>query len=129
MQIICQLARRIGHSRRSRGSAIGAALATVLFGFVLCSVGVSPRWNYAISDTRKITAGPVGVGSRFRLVTRFFGRRIPLDYEIIDWCNTLRCTEWELRQAVHAVGPGPMAVKAWLRRSVASARSTPTFAT
>jgi len=24
-----------------------------------------PRWNYAISDTRKITAGPVGVGSRY----------------------------------------------------------------
>lgn len=27
-----------------------------------------PRWNYAISDTRKITAGPVGVGSRYRQV-------------------------------------------------------------
>lgn len=25
-----------------------------------------PRWNYAISETRKITAGPVGVGSRYR---------------------------------------------------------------
>jgi uncharacterized protein YndB with AHSA1/START domain len=25
-----------------------------------------PRWNYAISETRKISAGPVGVGSRYR---------------------------------------------------------------
>jgi uncharacterized protein YndB with AHSA1/START domain len=25
-----------------------------------------PRWNYAISETRKIAGGPVGVGSRFR---------------------------------------------------------------
>ena len=25
-----------------------------------------PRWNYAISETRKITAGPVRVGSRYR---------------------------------------------------------------
>jgi uncharacterized protein YndB with AHSA1/START domain len=25
-----------------------------------------PLWNYAISDTRKITGGPVGVGSRYR---------------------------------------------------------------
>jgi len=25
-----------------------------------------PRWNYAISDTRKVTTGPVGVGTRYR---------------------------------------------------------------
>lgn len=25
-----------------------------------------PRWNYAIAETRKITDGPVGVGSRYR---------------------------------------------------------------
>ena len=25
-----------------------------------------PLWNHAISETRKITAGPVGVGSRYR---------------------------------------------------------------
>src|SRR6266545_4601717 len=25
-----------------------------------------PRWNYAISQTRKVTGGPVDVGSRFR---------------------------------------------------------------
>src|SRR2546421_341659 len=25
-----------------------------------------PRWNYAISETRKITGGPVGVGSRYQ---------------------------------------------------------------
>ena len=25
-----------------------------------------PLWNYAISETRKITGGPVGVGSRYR---------------------------------------------------------------
>jgi uncharacterized protein YndB with AHSA1/START domain len=25
-----------------------------------------PRWNYAISETRKIAGGPVGVGSRYR---------------------------------------------------------------
>ncbi len=24
-----------------------------------------PRWNYAISETRKISRGPVGVGSRY----------------------------------------------------------------
>lgn len=25
-----------------------------------------PRWNYAISETRKLTGGPVGVGTRYR---------------------------------------------------------------
>jgi uncharacterized protein YndB with AHSA1/START domain len=25
-----------------------------------------PRWNYAISDTRKLSTGPVGVGSRYQ---------------------------------------------------------------
>src|SRR5262249_59387411 len=25
-----------------------------------------PRWNYAISDTRKTSSGPVGVGSHYR---------------------------------------------------------------
>jgi uncharacterized membrane protein len=25
-----------------------------------------PRWNYAIAETRKITDGPVGVGTRYR---------------------------------------------------------------
>ena len=25
-----------------------------------------PRWNYAISDTRKTSSGPVGVGSRYQ---------------------------------------------------------------
>jgi uncharacterized protein YndB with AHSA1/START domain len=24
-----------------------------------------PRWNYAIGETRKVTSGPVGVGSRY----------------------------------------------------------------
>jgi hypothetical protein len=31
-----------------------------------------------------LTPEPVGVGSRFRLVARFLGRRIPLDYEIVE---------------------------------------------
>ncbi|WP_448003221.1 SRPBCC family protein [Agromyces bauzanensis] len=25
-----------------------------------------PRWNYAISETRKLTGGPVGIGTRYR---------------------------------------------------------------
>jgi uncharacterized protein YndB with AHSA1/START domain len=44
-----------------------------------------PRWNYAISETRKITAGPVHVGSRYRQ-----RRTIPVPGE-----ETLEVTEFE----------------------------------
>ena len=42
------------------------------------------EWDPGVEAGEMLTPEPVGVGSRFRLVTRFFGRRIPLDYEIID---------------------------------------------
>ncbi len=37
-----------------------------------------PRWNYAISRTRKVTPGPVGVGTRYRQT-----RTIPVHTEEI----------------------------------------------
>ena len=43
--------------------------------------------------------------------------RLSLDHEIVDWCETMRCGEWELREAVDAVGPGPTAVRSWLLRN------------
>ena len=50
--------------------------------------------------------------------------RLSLDYEIEDWCRALRCSEWRLREAVHAVGPGTTAVRSWLHgRSVRGALS------
>ena len=47
--------------------------------------------------------------------------RLSLDYQIEDWCRTLRCTEWTLREAVRAVGPGATAVRSWLRGRAAHA--------
>jgi uncharacterized protein YndB with AHSA1/START domain len=44
-----------------------------------------PRWNYAISETRKISAGVVGVGSRYRQV-----RTLPTRSE-----ETFEVTEFE----------------------------------
>jgi uncharacterized protein YndB with AHSA1/START domain len=40
-----------------------------------------PRWNYAIERTRKITDGPVGVGSRYHQ-TRTLPRRSEETFEI-----------------------------------------------
>ncbi|HEU4541890.1 MAG TPA: SRPBCC family protein [Jiangellaceae bacterium] len=41
-----------------------------------------PRWNYAIAQTRKITDGPVGVGTRYRQ-TRTLPRRIDETFEVV----------------------------------------------
>ena len=41
------------------------------------------EWDPGVEAGEMLTPEPVGVGSRFRLVARFLGRRIPLDYEIV----------------------------------------------
>lgn len=50
-----------------------------------------PRWNYAISDTRKITAGPVGVGSRYRQV-RTLPTRSEETFEVTEFDPDRRLT-------------------------------------
>jgi len=43
------------------------------------------EWDPGVEAGAMLTPEPVGVGSRFRLVARFLGRRIPLDYEIVEY--------------------------------------------
>lgn len=43
-----------------------------------------PRWNYAIEQTRKITDGPVGVGSRYHQ-TRTLPRRSQETFEVVGF--------------------------------------------
>jgi uncharacterized protein YndB with AHSA1/START domain len=43
-----------------------------------------PRWNYAISQTRKISTGPVGVGSKY-LQTRTLPSRSEETFEVIEY--------------------------------------------
>jgi carbon monoxide dehydrogenase subunit G len=40
------------------------------------------EWDPGVVEGEKLTGGPLGPGSRFRLVARFLGRRVPLEYEI-----------------------------------------------
>ena len=35
-----------------------------------------PKWNYAIDETRKTSAGPVGVGTRYRQIRSVPGRSV-----------------------------------------------------
>jgi len=43
------------------------------------------EWDPGVEAGEMLTPEPVGVGARFRLVARFGGRRIPLDYEVIEY--------------------------------------------
>jgi hypothetical protein len=43
------------------------------------------EWDPGVDTGEMLTPEPVGVGSRFRLVARFLGRRIPLEYEIVEY--------------------------------------------
>ncbi|WP_167756786.1 SRPBCC family protein [Leifsonia flava] len=42
-----------------------------------------PRWNYAISETRKLTRGPVGVGTRYRQ-TRTVPSPTTEEFEVVE---------------------------------------------
>jgi Polyketide cyclase / dehydrase and lipid transport len=43
------------------------------------------EWDPGVETGEMLTPEPVGVGSQFRLVARFLGRRIPLVYEIAEY--------------------------------------------
>jgi len=40
------------------------------------------EWDPGVVDGENLTGTPLGVGSRFRLVATFLGRRLPLEYAI-----------------------------------------------
>ena len=42
------------------------------------------EWDPGVEKGSMLTAEPVRVGSRFRLVTRFAGRAVPLEYEVVE---------------------------------------------
>ena len=41
------------------------------------------EWDPGVVEGENLTGRPLGAGSRFRLVSRFLGRRVPLEYRII----------------------------------------------
>ncbi len=40
------------------------------------------EWDPGVAEGSRITPGPLGIGTRFRIVARFLGRRVPLEYRI-----------------------------------------------
>jgi hypothetical protein len=42
------------------------------------------HWDPGVVDGENLDPGPVGPGSRFRLVARFLGRDVPLEYRVAE---------------------------------------------
>lgn len=45
----------------------------------------SVAWDPGVLEAHRVSGGPIGLGSRFLLVTEFLGRRIPLEYAITHY--------------------------------------------
>jgi hypothetical protein len=43
------------------------------------------EWDPGVIRAEMVTAEPVGLGSRFRLIAVFLGAKVPLEYEIIEY--------------------------------------------
>lgn len=43
------------------------------------------EWDPGVEEALRLTAGEVGVGSRFRVVISILGKRVPLEYEITEF--------------------------------------------
>lgn len=41
-------------------------------------------WDPGVVEARDLSGGPPRLGSTYRLVVRFFGRQVPLDYRIVE---------------------------------------------
>ena len=57
--------------------------ATETFGY-LATFSNAAEWDPGVLAGEPLDPGPVGAGSRFRLVVPFLGARIPLTYEVIS---------------------------------------------
>jgi hypothetical protein len=42
------------------------------------------EWDPGVREGTMLTPAPVALGSRFRLVARFLGRDVPLEYEVVE---------------------------------------------
>ena len=42
-------------------------------------------WDPGVADSRKVTDGPIGVGTRYAVDVVFNGRKLPMTYEVTAW--------------------------------------------
>lgn len=52
---------------------------------LIADFGNIMSWDPGIGSVERLDSGPIKVGSRFRVESVFGPRRIPLEYEVLDW--------------------------------------------
>src|SRR5918992_167867 len=52
---------------------------------VLSNPETSPKWSSSSLESKKISEGPIGVGTTWRSVSKFLGRRIETEMEITEF--------------------------------------------
>jgi hypothetical protein len=50
------------------------------------------EWDPGVQEAEMVTPEPVGLGSAFRVVASFAGRKVPLRYEIVEFDRPYRVT-------------------------------------
>ena len=58
----------------------------------LAEFSTTQEWDPGVSEAEMLTPPPVALGSRFRVVAGFAGRKVPLTYEITDFDRPHRVT-------------------------------------
>jgi carbon monoxide dehydrogenase subunit G len=48
----------------------------------LSDFSTSAQWDPGVVEAQRLSDGPISVGSKFRIVTAFLGRKLSLEYEI-----------------------------------------------
>jgi hypothetical protein len=51
----------------------------------LAKFSTTEQWDPGVSEAEMLTPEPVGLGSQFRVVAGFAGRKVPLTYEVTDF--------------------------------------------
>lgn len=51
----------------------------------LADFSSSERWDPGVTSARRLDDGPLGVGSRFEVISHFAGRDVPLVYELVEF--------------------------------------------
>jgi hypothetical protein len=95
---------------------------------VLANLENDLKWRTEWVDARKTSEGPIGLGTRFSLIAKAFGRRIETVYETIQY-EPNRIAAWKamsgplpltFRRTVERVEGGTCITKSYMRRNCAA---------
>ncbi|HUO47835.1 MAG TPA: SRPBCC family protein [Acidimicrobiales bacterium] len=51
----------------------------------LSDFSTTAEWDPGVVEAERVSSGPVGLGSAFRVVASFLGRRVSLDYRVVEF--------------------------------------------